>query len=157
MITITNNTKYKFNNTDIKKYINFVLEKENIKGNVNVFFVNEYKIKQLNKKFLNRNIPTDILSFPMDNIIDSKFTNNTLLNVLGDIVICPKYALSQKESSFELLYKKTLKNKNDEIYFLLIHGILHLSGYEHSNNMFKKQYLYFKNIKNKLTDRQNKL
>jgi len=70
-------------------------------------------IRELNKKYRSMDKPTDVLSFPMDG------------DMLGDVVISVEKAATQAP-----LYKNTVRN---EILRLLIHGILHLLGYEHVN------------------------
>jgi probable rRNA maturation factor len=142
MITVINKTNYKFSTIKLKQFIKIILAMENATGDVNVYFVPQKKIQNLNKKFLNKNMSTDVLSFPID------FKGKSNNPILGDIIICPQYVFAQKKSSFELIYNKPLKNKNNEINFLIIHGILHLLGYDHiekidKNIMFKKQYKYF--------------
>src|SRR5690606_19697534 len=80
-----------------------------------VVFVTEAKMKQLNFQFRKKNKPTDILSF--DPIED---------NVLGELVLClPVLKRQAKEHELSL---------NHEIGYMLIHGILHLLGYDHETN-----------------------
>jgi len=79
-----------------------------------------------NNYYLNKNYPTDVLSF-------SQIENMTVKNIgkfkdtfLGDIVISVQYAeKSSNERKHDLLM---------EIYFLLLHGLLHIIGYDHENN-----------------------
>lgn len=81
-----------------------------------ITFVNDAAIKKLNNKFRKKNKATDVLSFDGDK--KSAF--------LGDLVISLDTTGRQA-----LEHKKTLR---DEIVFLIIHGFLHLNGYDHEKN-----------------------
>ena len=75
-------------------------------------------IKKLNKKFRNKNKPTDVLSFPSEKKLDIKNSN-----YLGDIAI-----------SYEFMNKpKNLNNSEfkSKVVKIFIHGFLHLLGYDH--------------------------
>ncbi len=78
------------------------------------------KIKTLNHRFRNRNEPTDVLSFPLGESLP------TGERVLGDIVISLEKAQQQA--------KQTGKRFEEEVTRLLIHGILHLLGYDHERS-----------------------
>lgn len=92
---------------------------------ISILFTDDNFIKGLNKKYLKKNKPTDVLSFPMfsPKEIDSQLTTHNSRLLLGDIVISVDTAKKQA-----VLQKNPLA---DEITRLLIHGILHLLGYEH--------------------------
>tara|TARA_B100001123_G_scaffold312548_1_gene349608 strand:+ start:450 stop:902 length:453 start_codon:yes stop_codon:yes gene_type:complete len=92
---------------------------KNKSKNYTVFLTNNKKMKQLNKKFRNKNKPTDVLSFPFHNKIKNK------KNVyLGDIAV-----------SYNIVNERS-KNSNFFIEFdkLWIHGYLHLLGHDHKKN-----------------------
>jgi len=95
---------------------------KNTKQEFTIFLTNNNKMKKLNKKFRNKNKPTDVLSFPINNIYKKKF-------YIGDIAI-----------SFEIINKRSkLTNFNFEFDKIWIHGYLHLVGYDHEKlNDFKK-------------------
>lgn len=104
---------------------------ENIE--VNLTFVSEKKIKELNNSTRNINKVTDVLSYPYTelkvgeklNMDDYKFyiDNQTNLLEFGDIYICSKRAEQQAEE-----FGHSLKR---EICFLFCHGMLHCCGYDH--------------------------
>lgn len=101
------------------KGVPFVLIKEKILGKkyqLNLIFVNDKKIHQLNKIYRQVNKPTDILSFPID-------------KESGEIFICEKIA-NTKAKDFERKY-------NNFISFLFVHGCVHLLGYDHGEKMEK--------------------
>lgn len=80
-------------------------------GEVSVAFVSNRQIKELNKKYREKNEATDVLSFPIDQ------------EMLGDIIISAERAAGQAEE-----YGHSLKR---ELAYLTVHGMLHLFGYDH--------------------------
>lgn len=83
---------------------------------VELVFVDSIQSRQLNKEFLNKDYPTDVLSFPFAQMgLESKFIGSIVINV--DLA---------KKISLELNH-----SINDEIALLFIHGLLHLMGYDH--------------------------
>lgn len=109
----------------LKKVVKAVLRKAGPKRELTVVFTDDSDIQSLNKRYRDKDYPTDVLSFPDD---DPRY--------LGDIVISlEKASLQAKE------YGHTL---NDEVAFLVCHGFLHLNGYDHETpeeekEMFSKQ------------------
>ena len=106
----------------------FVLEREGkpVNTEVSISFVDNEKIAELNERFRGIEGPTDVLSFECDNISDDMTAAdgpNCPLYELGDIIIAPDVAAAQADeygNSFE-----------QEISLLLVHGLLHLCGYDH--------------------------
>lgn len=85
--------------------------------------MDDHQIKKLNQEYLHRNRPTDVISFSQ---IEGEFSHiNTYL--LGDVVISVETAKRQAREVHATLL--------DEITFLLIHGILHLVGYDHEGSV----------------------
>lgn len=88
---------------------------------ISLSFVDDKTIQQLNKQYRNKDKPTDVLSFSLR---EGEF-GNINPDVLGDIVISIETAASDAS-------KNSLSLKQ-EIDFLIIHGLLHLLGYNHEN------------------------
>jgi len=106
---------------DLKDLLEYALKKLNIDNvEFNVIFIDNNKIKEINKEYRNINKETDVISFALEDIDKSMFEGKRLL---GDIYI--SYEKS-KEQAIE--YNHSLKR---EISFLSIHGLLHLLGYDH--------------------------
>ena len=106
----------------------FVLAREDKPFNteVSVSFVTDEAIAQLNEKYRHKEGPTDVLSFECDGV-DDDLSAMTLAEdpvyELGDVVIAPDVATRQTRefgTTFE-----------EEISLLLVHGLLHLCGYDH--------------------------
>ena len=90
-------------------------------GELNLIFVDSQNIQQLNKTYLGKGEPTDVLAFPIDSF-DVSTTDTPLL--LGDVVICPEMAMENAKAQ-----NKTLE---EEIALLVLHGVLHILGYDHA-------------------------
>tara|TARA_B110000259_G_scaffold185001_1_gene233172 strand:- start:485 stop:955 length:471 start_codon:yes stop_codon:yes gene_type:complete len=112
------------------------------KVSLTVLLSNNKNIKKLNKKFRNKNKPTDVLSFPSE-----KKLNIKKYPYLGDIII-----------SYEFMNKpKTLKNLKfkNKVIKIFIHGFLHLLGYDHIKmkdfkKMLKEEEKIYKATKTKV-------
>jgi probable rRNA maturation factor len=88
------------------------------RAEVTVLLVERPAMASLKEKWLGEPGPTDVLAFPMDEQIpdDEPY-------VLGDIVICPDVAREQATASGDKV--------TEEVDLLLVHGFLHLVGYDH--------------------------
>jgi probable rRNA maturation factor len=86
--------------------------------------VDEATITELNEKWMDKEGPTDVLAFPMDELRPGLVDEEPEEGVLGDIMLCPKIAAAQGEAAGH----GTLA----EIELLTTHGILHLLGYDHA-------------------------
>ncbi len=89
-----------------------------------VVLVDESAMEQLHVQWMDEPGPTDVLSFPMDELRPGTADQVTPPGLLGDVVICPQVAANQAAASGHA----TL----DEIKLLLTHGILHLLGFDHA-------------------------
>jgi probable rRNA maturation factor len=97
---------------------------------LSILFVGDKKMRQLNTTFRGVSKTTDVLSFPQTT---SHFSLPTSQFLLGDIVINIPRAASQARESGTGFYK--------EVYRLLIHGILHLLGYEHEKSRHRARVM----------------
>ena len=77
----------------------------------------------LHVRWMNEPGPTDVLSFPMDELRSSAEGVEPEPGLLGDIVLCPQVASAQAAESARTL--------DAELQYLTIHGVLHLIGYDH--------------------------
>lgn len=123
---------------------------------ITVSFTNEKRIKELNNQYRKVDRATDVLSFPMLDIVypqklkefsKEKSPDGTLY--LGDVVICPKIAKKQA--------KEYGHSKKREIGFLALHGLLHVIGYDHIKEDDEKIMTQTaENILNKLNIKRGK-
>jgi probable rRNA maturation factor len=88
---------------------------------ISLLFVNNDEIREINKRYLNRDYPTNVITFSLT----EGELGNINPKILGDIVISVERASKDaEEAGIEL---------SDELEFLMIHGILHLLNYNHEN------------------------
>lgn len=97
-----------------------VLNDRRAVGELTLSFVDRTEIAELNAEYMGSSGATDVLSFPMD---DEQLAGVPLL--LGDVVISPAVAAGQFAD-----HAGTLE---DELALLLVHGILHVLGYDHAD------------------------
>ncbi len=86
--------------------------------------VDEAAMEQLHVQWMDEPGPTDVLSFPMDELRPGTEDQQTPAGLLGDIVLCPQVAIGQAETAGH----STL----DELLLLTTHGLLHLLGFDHA-------------------------
>ncbi len=130
VIEVNNLTAARVKKDSLKKIAAKVLkgEKKRI-AELSIALVGQKLIKKLNKKYRRKNKATDVLSFSGE---------------LNEIVICPK-EVRKNAKRFNSTFKKELAR-------VLIHGVLHLLGYDHeatkkeASKMAKKQESYLKSF-----------
>lgn len=115
----------------IRRTCTAVLACENFKGSaeVNVTFVDNEKIREINKTHRNIDKVTDVLSFPLGENGKYDVNPETNAQMLGDIIISVEKATEQA--------KELLHSLRREIAYLIAHSMLHLLGYDHIENMDK--------------------
>lgn len=109
MIEINNLTKIPVKEELLQRTAKKVFQGENVKKALSIALIGPEEIRKLNKKYLGKDKLTDVLSFPSE-------------KDLGEVVICLK-AVKENSKDFE-----------KELKFVLIHGILHLLGYDHEKS-----------------------
>ena len=98
---------------------------------LNIRLVNEAEITELHIKWMDLPGPTDVLSFPMDEVKPNSKADGPA--IVGDIVLCPAFAEKNEKQSLA-----------KELELLTVHGVLHLLGFDHADldqeqAMFKLQ------------------
>ena len=91
---------------------------------VGIIFVDEAPMTDLHVRWMDEPGPTDVLSFPMDELRPGSDEMLSAEGVLGDVVICPQVAKRQAEVAGH--------PEINEILMLLTHGMLHLVGFDHA-------------------------
>lgn len=136
MVEINNLTSFDVDKTYFLGVAKKVLAGENREtANISVAFVTYAQIQELNKKYRNKDAPTDVLSFELSGQIPHD---------IADVIICPAYVQETIKTSGALLQK--------ELANVLIHGILHTLGYDHEksekdyNIMEQKQRQHLKQV-----------
>ena len=83
---------------------------------INLNFITKKEIQDLNSKFLNKDQPTNVLSFPSDGLDLSD-------ELLGDIAICPEIIIYEADDQN--------KDRQNHLTHIILHSLLHLAGYDH--------------------------
>ena len=135
MFEIINETQEKISELKtIEKFIQFVIEKENLENCLfNIILVDNDYIHKLNKEYRNIDKETDVISFALE---DNSDEVKLEFRVLGDIYISVFKAKTQSVEYGHSFLR--------ELAFLTVHGLLHLLGYDHMDKeaekiMFQKQ------------------
>lgn len=129
MIEINNLTDFATDERFLKKIAQTVLKGEDKeKHTLSIALVKEREIRDLNKKYLKKDKATDVLSFSQISDFSEKISEKIkeFENILGEVIICPK-VVKKNSKDFNIVFKKEMAK-------VLIHGILHLLGYEHEKS-----------------------
>ncbi|MFL1999261.1 MULTISPECIES: rRNA maturation RNase YbeY [unclassified Microbacterium] len=89
-----------------------------------IVLVDEGAMEALHVQWMDEPGPTDVLSFPMDELRPGTDDAPTPAGLLGDIVLCPQVAETQAVAAKH--------STQDELVMLTTHGLLHLLGYDHA-------------------------
>ena len=91
---------------------------------LSVLLVDEAAMTELHVRWMDEPGPTDVLSFPMDELRPGRDDEELEPGLLGDVVLCPQVAARQAAEAGHSMH--------DELLLLTTHGILHLLGYDHA-------------------------
>jgi probable rRNA maturation factor len=91
---------------------------------LSVLLVDEAAMSVLHEQWMDEPGPTDVLSFPMDELRPGGDDGPSAPGLLGDVVVCPQVAAAQAV--------KAGHATEEEVLLLTTHGILHLLGYDHA-------------------------
>lgn len=122
-VLIQNNSssKIKTDKKKIKEVVLAILENHSVKSSeVSILLTDNTQIKELNSQYRGKDKATDVLSFPQD--ISSELED---VRMLGDVIISLEKITEQADD-----YGVTF---DEELYRMLVHGVLHLLGYDHVN------------------------
>jgi probable rRNA maturation factor len=84
---------------------------------LSVSFVDDAEMTELHQRYMNEDGPTDVLSFPLDDVDDRG------IRLIGDVVVAPSMAARNNPG-----------DPAGEVRSLLVHGILHVLGYDHEDD-----------------------
>jgi len=121
------NTMPEEETNEIEKLLNFAANKMEIEdeSEVSVTFVSNEKIQEINREYRDKDNPTDVISFAMEELGEGEveLVGAEIPRILGDIIISIPRAVEQAEE-----YGHTFLR---ELGFLTVHGFLHLLGFDH--------------------------
>ena len=133
MIEVNNETDAVIDEAEFAHLAAFVLEKMHVapEAELAILFVDEAAMEELHLKWMDEPGPTDVLSFPMDELRPGTPERQTPAGLLGDIVVCPTVAARQAQAAGH--------SAEEEMLLLTTHGILHLLGYDHAEPEEEKE------------------
>ena len=126
MVEFNNLTSFEIDEAYLRKIVEDVLRAEKACEicELSIVFVGSEKIQELNRDRRGKDSATDVLSF--EYCKDSEMKGKMEIEPLGEVVICPSFVEKQAKLNENTFQK--------ELSFVLIHGILHLLGYDHETN-----------------------
>lgn len=98
---------------------------------LSIVLVDEPAMEQLNRQWMDEQGPTDVLSFPMDELRPGIDDEEPQAGLLGDVVLCPQVAGRQARNAGH--------SSEEELLLLTAHGILHLLGFDHAEPADEKR------------------
>ena len=141
MISITNLTANSIDKSFFEKIVNLVLKGEKKSEEISIVLIGPAKMRKLNKQYSGKNRTTDVLSFGKLQPLEFKFPPGKEKE-LGEIVICLR-EVRKNTKRLKSIFETELAR-------VLIHGILHLLGYNHEKSekeakkMQEKENYYLK-------------
>jgi probable rRNA maturation factor len=126
VIEINNESGVEVDEAAVQRLAVFALDQLHVHRDAElaVLFVDEAAMEQLHVQWMDEPGPTDVLSFPMDELRPGTEEDPSPPGLLGDIVVCPQVAAAQADGAGHGLL--------EEVQLLVAHGILHLLGFDHS-------------------------
>jgi probable rRNA maturation factor len=132
-IEINNESSIPVDETAILRLASYALDQLHVHPDAElaIVLVDEAAMEQLHVQWMDEPGPTDVLSFPMDELRPGTEDAPTPAGLLGDVVLCPQVAEAQAQTAGH----STL----EELLLLTTHGILHLLGFDHAEPEEEKE------------------
>ena len=126
MIEINNESAIDVDEAVLQRLTDFNLAQLHVSpdAEVAIVLVDEGAMEALHVQWMDEPGPTDVLSFPMDELRPGTEDRPTAPGLLGDIVLCPQVAIEQAKGAGH--------STQDELNLLTAHGLLHLLGFDHA-------------------------
>lgn len=125
-VDFSNDCDREVDESDLTALAVFVMEQLRIDADaeLSIVCVTPEAIAVLHEEYLDEPGPTDVMSFPMDELRPGEPGQPRPTGILGDVVLCPQFAQVQALAAGHGLHH--------ELRILLTHGILHLLGFDHA-------------------------
>ncbi len=132
MIDVNNESGANVDTERLVQLVTFALDALRIhpQAELSILLVDVDTMSAYHEKFLGEPGPTDVLSFPMDELRAPDEDEEPPLGLLGDIVLCPEVTAAQASENG--------RTPDEEADYLLVHGLLHLLGHDHAEPGEKK-------------------
>jgi probable rRNA maturation factor len=132
-IEVNNESGAEVDEAEFAALARFVLDSLHVhpQSELSVLFVDTAAMTELHVQWMDEPGPTDVLSFPMDELRPGSEAEETPPGTLGDVVLCPEVAARQAQVAGH--------STVEEMLLLTTHGILHLLGYDHAEPEEEKE------------------
>ena len=126
MIDLNNESGMEADEQGLVRLARFALDRLRIhpQADLSILLVDEQTMADYHERFMDLPGPTDVMSFPMDELREPSDDEAPPLGMLGDIVLCP--AVTGRQAA------ENGRQPDEEAEYLLIHGLLHLLGHDHA-------------------------
>ncbi|UNX53612.1 rRNA maturation RNase YbeY [Georgenia sp. TF02-10] len=126
MTEVTNESGYDVDGEEFADLASYVLAEMRVhpRAELSILLVTADVMAELHERWMDEPGPTDVLSFPMDELRPGRDGEEPVEGTLGDIVLCPEVAAAQAKTAGH--------STVEELLLLTTHGILHLLGYDHA-------------------------
>lgn len=127
MIDLANESGAELDEKELLALAAFALRELRIhpQSELSIVLVDPDTMASYHQQYLQLPGPTDVMSFPMDEMRLADSDDEPPLGLLGDIVLCPQVITEQAPGNG--------RSPDEEAQYLLIHGLLHLLGFDHDN------------------------
>ena len=138
-IEISNESGFAVDETVLLRLMEYNLAELHVSADADVaiLLVDEGAMEALHVQWMDEPGPTDVLSFPMDELRPGTEDMPTPAGLLGDIVLCPQVAETQALAAKH--------STVDELILLTTHGLLHLLGFDHAEPEDKREMFGLQN------------
>lgn len=125
-VEISNESGYEIDEVEFASLARYVLDQMHVhpQAELCLLFVDVPTMTDLHVRWLDEPGPTDVMSFPMDELRPGRAGETSAEGILGDIVVCPEVATRQAREAGH--------SAQEEMLLLVTHGILHLLGFDHA-------------------------
>ncbi|KQY47669.1 rRNA maturation RNase YbeY [Cellulomonas sp. Root137] len=132
-VEVNNESGYDVDEAEFAALARYVLDEMHVhpQTDVSILLVGTDVMTDLHVKWMDEPGPTDVLSFPMDELRPGREGDPTPAGLLGDVVLCPEVAAQQARAAGH--------STAEELLLLTTHGILHLLGYDHAEPEEEKE------------------
>ena len=126
-VEVINETTHQVDAEEFALLAEFVMHQMHVSpaAELSILFVDTEAMTRLHQQWMDLPGPTDVLSFPMDELQPGTPAEVTSEGMLGDVVVCPSVAADQAAAAGHTI--------QEEMLLLVTHGILHLLGYDHAD------------------------
>ncbi len=132
-IEVNNETGFAVDEAEFAALARYVLDEMHVhpQTDLSIMLVDTDVMTELHVKWMDEPGPTDVLSFPMDELRPGREGDVTPAGLLGDVVLCPEVAAQQAVAAGH--------STIEELLLLTTHGILHLLGFDHAEPEEEKE------------------